>query len=62
MEQAMNLMKNVVPDIGVGIIGNLTKLEYESQSAQEKQKYQKLITKMTPLVSGGQQPQQTQPK
>ena len=61
IEQAVNLMKNVVPDIGVGIIANLTKSEYESQSAQEKQKYQNLITKMTPLVSGGQQPQQTQP-
>ena len=65
LEQAMNLMKSVAPDIGVGIISDLTQLEYESQSAQEKQKYQGIIAKVTPLVSGAQQPaaqgqQQTQ--
>ena len=63
MEQAMNLMKSVVPDIGVAIMTDLTQLEYNGTSPTEKDKYKALITQMTPLVSGGQQPQQTtQPK
>jgi hypothetical protein len=62
MEQAMNLMKTVVPDIGVAIMTDLTQLEYNGVSAAEKQKYQGLITQLTPLVSGGQQPAAPQPK
>lgn len=58
MEQAMNLMRTVVPDIGVAIMTDLTQMEYNGVSPEEKDKYKDLITRMTPLVSGGQQTKQ----
>ena len=62
MEQAINLMKTVVPDIGSAIMTDLTQLEYNGVSVEEKNKYRALIAQMTPFVNGGQQVQQNQAK